>query len=109
MLNQLDEKRADEINQYLNSKRRFEISGLGYYPNPLDPDEEKRKVYIVSHIKKVIDASAMLGINKINTFIGRDKNRSVDENFERFRTGLEASYPVCRMKKGIRLVSRTAR
>ena len=82
-VDQLDQKRADEINQYLNSKG-VEISGLGYYPNPLDPDQEKRKVYI-DHIKKVIDASAMLGINKVNTFIGRDKNRSVDENFEIFR------------------------
>ena len=27
----------------------------------------------------------MLGINKINTFIGRDKNKSVDENFEKFK------------------------
>ena len=82
-VDQLDQKRANEINQYLNSKG-VEISGLGYYPNPLDPDQEKRKVY-TDHIKKVINASAMLGINKINTFIGRDKNRSVDENFEMFR------------------------
>jgi len=33
----------------------------------------------------VIDAAALLGVNEINTFIGRDKNKSVDENFERFR------------------------
>ena len=39
----------------------------------------------MSHIKKVIDAAALLGVNEINTFIGRDKNKSVDENFERFR------------------------
>jgi sugar phosphate isomerase/epimerase len=82
-VDQLDQKRADEINEYLNSKG-VEISGLGYYPNPLDPDLEKRK-FCTDHIKKVINASAMLGINKINTFIGRDKKRSVDENFETFR------------------------
>jgi sugar phosphate isomerase/epimerase len=79
----LDEHRATAINNYVRSKG-IEISALGYYPNPLDPDEDKRKFYI-SHIKKVIDAASMLGINKINTFIGRDKNRSVDENFETFR------------------------
>jgi sugar phosphate isomerase/epimerase len=28
----------------------------------------------------------LLGINRINTFIGRDKNRSVDENFEIFKS-----------------------
>ena len=62
----------------------IEISALGYYPNPLDPDEEKSNFYI-SHIKKVIDASVMLGVYRVNTFIGRDKNKSVDENFERFK------------------------
>jgi sugar phosphate isomerase/epimerase len=79
----LDEQRAIAINNYLKSKG-IEISALGYYPNPLDPDEEKSR-FFVSHIRKVIDASAMLGINKINTFIGRDKNRSVNENFETFK------------------------
>ena len=82
-VDQLDEQRAGEINDYLNSKG-VQISGLGYYPNPLDPDQEKRKFY-ADHIKKVIDASAMLGVNRINTFIGRDKNKSVDDNFETFR------------------------
>ena len=79
----LDEKRAEEINNYCRIKN-VEISALGYYPNPLDPDEEKSRFFI-NHIRKVIDASALLGINKINTFIGRDKNKNVDENFEAFR------------------------
>lgn len=79
----LDELQAASINSYLNNKG-IEISALGYYPNPLDPDEERSNFYI-SHIKKVIDASAMLGINRINTFIGRDKNKSVDDNFESFK------------------------
>jgi len=78
----LDAEGAALINSYLLNMG-VEISGLGYYPNPLDPDEEKSHFY-VSHIKKVIDASALLGVNEINTFIGRDKNKSVDENFERF-------------------------
>lgn len=82
-VDQLDQKHAGEINEYLNS-RGLEISGLGYYPNLLDPDQEKRKFY-ADHIKKVIDASAILGVNRINTFIGRDKNKSVDDNFETFR------------------------
>lgn len=79
----INEYFATEITNYVSSKG-LEISALGYYPNPLDPDVDKREFY-VSHIKKVIDAASMLGINKINTFIGRDKNRSVDENFEIFR------------------------
>jgi len=78
----LDDSGARDINNYLKSKG-VEISALGYYPNPLDPDEEKSRFY-VSHIKKVITAAATLGVNKINTFIGRDKRKTVDENFELF-------------------------
>jgi sugar phosphate isomerase/epimerase len=78
----LDETRVSAVNAYL-IKKGVEISGLGYYPNPLDPDEEKRMFYI-SHIRKVIDAAEKLGIKRINTFIGRDKNKTVDENFESF-------------------------
>jgi len=78
----VDKSKAEEINGYLQ-KSNIEISALGYYPNPLDSDPEKREFY-TGHIKKVIEASALLGINRINTFIGRDKTRSVDENFEMF-------------------------
>ena len=37
------------------------ISALGYYPNPLAPDAAEAKVY-VQHIKKVIRAARLLGI-----------------------------------------------
>jgi sugar phosphate isomerase/epimerase len=60
------------------------ISGLGYYPNPLDPDEQAADVYI-EHIQKVIRASAMLGVGRMNTFIGRDWTRSVEDNWVRFK------------------------
>lgn len=79
----LDDKKTNYINQYIRQKN-VAISALGYYPNPLDSDREKGEFYI-QHIKKVIDASAKLGVNRINTFIGRDKNKSVDENFKLFR------------------------
>lgn len=59
------------------------ISGLGYYPNPLSPNEEEARV-AVEHIKKVIDASRAVGVNLVNTFIGRDWTRSVDDNWPRF-------------------------
>jgi sugar phosphate isomerase/epimerase len=60
-----------------------EISGLGYYPNPLCPDREEADRY-VSHLRKLIDASALLKVNVINTFIGRDWTKSVDDNWPRF-------------------------
>ena len=66
------------------------ISGLGYYPNPLAPDKEE-SAKAVEHIKKVIAASAKLGIGQMNTFIGRDWTKSVDDNWPRF---LETWRPV---------------
>ncbi len=78
----LDINKIETIQKILNNKQ-VEISALGYYPNPLDPDKVKSDFY-VSHIKKVIEASARLGINKINTFIGKDAAKSIDENFKQF-------------------------
>jgi sugar phosphate isomerase/epimerase len=59
------------------------ISGLGYYPNPLAPDAAAAEVYI-EHIRKVIAASAMIGVNQMNTFVGRDPAKSVADNWARF-------------------------
>lgn len=59
------------------------ISGLGYYPNPLVADKEEGQVYI-DHIKKVIRAAGLLGVNRMNTFIGRDHSKSVEDNWPRF-------------------------
>jgi len=61
-----------------------EISGLGYYPNPLSPDKREAKVAI-DHIKRVIRATERLGLKQMNTFIGRDPAKSVDANWKRFR------------------------
>jgi sugar phosphate isomerase/epimerase len=60
-----------------------EISGLGYYPNPLAPDANEARVYI-NHLKRVIRAAQMLGVRVVNTFVGRDWTRSVDENWPVF-------------------------
>jgi sugar phosphate isomerase/epimerase len=60
------------------------ISGLGYYPNPLAPDETEAAVY-VEHLKKVMQAAAKLGVGVVNTFVGRDWTKSVDDNWPRFR------------------------
>jgi sugar phosphate isomerase/epimerase len=74
---------ADRIND-LMGEAGVEISGLGYYPNALTPDPDEAAVY-VDHIKRVIEATALLGVNLINTFIGRDWTRSVDDNWPRFQ------------------------
>jgi sugar phosphate isomerase/epimerase len=55
------------------------ISGLGYYPNPLDPNPEHR-AFVIDHLKKVIAAAPRLEVGIVNTFIGRDPARSVEAN-----------------------------
>jgi sugar phosphate isomerase/epimerase len=67
----------------LQAKYGVTISGLGYYPNPLAADEDERAVY-VEHIKKVIAASALLGVNITNTFVGRDPSKSIEDNWPLF-------------------------
>ena len=76
----LTEEKAAEINAYCKSKG-VEISSLAYYPNPLDSNKEKADAAI-AHIYKLMDASKMLGVNMIGTFIGRDPSKNVDENIE---------------------------
>ena len=59
------------------------ISGLGYYPNPLTPDEaEARRAD--EHLRAVIRAAAVLGVPQVNTFVGRDPAKSIDHNWPRF-------------------------
>jgi len=65
------------------AKNGVTISGLGYYPNPLAPDEAEAAVY-VEHLKAVIKAAEQLQVPVVNTFIGRDWTRSIDDNWPRF-------------------------
>lgn len=81
-VDQLDDAGISRIKGHL-AKSNIYISGLGYYPNPLDPDKEQSKVYF-SHIKKVIDAAAKLGIPVVNTFIGRYPAKNVAYNLDMF-------------------------
>src|SRR5215471_15702714 len=59
------------------------ISGLGYYPNPLAPDPAEADTY-VGHIRRVIAAAKLLGVPVVNTFVGRDWTKSVDDNWPQF-------------------------
>jgi sugar phosphate isomerase/epimerase len=76
----------------LSTKYGVAISGLGYYPNALscDPAEAEQAV---EHIKAVISATSILGLTRMNTFIGRDWTKSVDDNWPRF---LETWTPIIR-------------
>ncbi len=76
----LTEEKAEYIRNYCN-ERNVDISALAFYPNVMEEDEEKRQANI-SHLKKVIDASAVLGVHLVTTFIGRDQTKTVEENLE---------------------------
>src|ERR1700736_16183 len=61
------------------------ISGLGYYPNPLDPDAGHRRT-VIDHLKKVISAGPRINVRQINTFIGRDPSKALEDNWALFMT-----------------------
>jgi sugar phosphate isomerase/epimerase len=73
---------AEDIRALLE-QYKVQISGLGYYPNPLDPDLAAAN-RCVGHLKKVILAAEKLELRQVNSFIGRDWTKSVDENWPRF-------------------------
>ncbi len=64
--------------------RGVEISALGYYPNPLHPDLEHR-TEVITHLGAVFEAASKLGVPVVNTFIGRDKDKTLEESFDEFR------------------------
>ena len=86
----IDVARVLEDDQYAKyvldsfAAKKVEISSLAFYPNTMDGDLEKRAAAI-DHLKKVIAASAKLGVNMVTTFVGRDQTKSVEENIELFR------------------------
>jgi sugar phosphate isomerase/epimerase len=79
----LDEAKASQIKD-LCTKKGIEISSLAFYPNPMDGNLTKRQENI-EHLKKVIAASALLKVNLVTTFIGRDQTKTVEENLELFK------------------------
>ncbi len=78
----LDEAGIDTIGASLE-RHKIAISALGYYPNPLAPDAEESQV-AQDHIREVIRAARALGLSTVNTFVGRDWTRSVEENWPDF-------------------------
>jgi sugar phosphate isomerase/epimerase len=78
----LDEAGAREIRAMI-ADRGLDISSLGYYPNPLDPDQETSDAAF-AHIKRVIDAAVLLEVEIVSTFIGADPSKSNEQNLETF-------------------------
>ncbi len=89
--NNLTQTKAEDIRAECQA-HKVGISGLGYYPNTLDPDPKVSQV-AVDHFKTVIAAAALLGLTNVNGFVGRDWTKTVDENWPRF---LEVWKPIVR-------------
>ena len=78
---ELSPQRIEDI-RVLQEKTGVKISGLGYYPNCLSPDGEESE-RSVENLRHVIAAAPKLGLTQVNTFIGRDYTKSVDDNWPR--------------------------
>jgi sugar phosphate isomerase/epimerase len=66
------------------AEKNISISALGYYPNPLHPDADRRKA-VIEHLKKVISAAGKMGLGLVNTFCGGDASKHVDANWAEAR------------------------
>lgn len=77
------------------------ISGLGYYPNRLSADPAEAAV-VDQQLRRLIRAAALLGVGVVNTFVGRDPQRSVAGQWPRF---LEAWRPLVALAEeaGVRI------
>jgi len=74
--------RAADVKAFLAEEGVF-LSGLGYYPNPMDADAE-RAAFFREHLRKLIVAAKRLGLRNVNTFVGRHQMLSETENLKRF-------------------------
>ena len=76
----LDKAGAAEIRKMLDGYG-LTISSLAYYPNPLHPDADHREM-VIGHLKKVVEAAAMLEVPMVGTFVGKNQNKTIPQNFE---------------------------
>ncbi len=78
----LDEVEIERIRE-LQERYGVFISALGYYPNPLGGDAGAAQVAI-DHLYALLEAAVALGIGTVTTFVGRDKDRTVAEQWPDF-------------------------
>jgi sugar phosphate isomerase/epimerase len=82
-VSRLDDEQAGRIRDLVRQSG-VAISGLGYYPNPLHPNPEHRRI-VVDHLKKVIAAAPKIDVRVVNTFIGRDSSLPIEKNWPVFQ------------------------
>jgi sugar phosphate isomerase/epimerase len=79
----LDKQRAQRIQSALK-EYRVGISDVGYFDNMLhhDPAIRKKKH---DFMMRVLDAAALLGVEAVCGFVGRNQQHSMDQNLDDFR------------------------
>ncbi len=76
----LDHTGSDEIRRMCELSG-LSISALAYYENNLAADPNERAV-VNGHLRKAIDAAALLGVGLVGTFVGHDLSKTLAENGE---------------------------
>jgi len=79
----LNAARASEIVDGL-ARRGLSISALAYYPNPLSGDPDARAA-AQEHLRTVIAAAPLLGVDTVATFVGRDRTKNLPDSLADFR------------------------
>lgn len=79
----LTSRDIDEVRRICD-KHNIQISALGFYPNHLDPDEERRKK-ISQYFLKLLDVAAEMDVRVVCTFAGRVPDLSIEENIPIFK------------------------
>lgn len=72
---ELTQAQADDVNAML-AARGLSISALAYYDNNSHPDPDERAA-VNGHVRKMVEAAALLGVECAGTFVGRDPQLSV--------------------------------
>lgn len=75
-----DDAYSEHVVSYA-AERGVSLATLAYYPNTMDPDPERRAAFS-EHLKNVIRAAAKLGVPKVTTFIGRETDKTVEDNLK---------------------------
>jgi sugar phosphate isomerase/epimerase len=79
---EFSQRQADHVRE-MCARHGITISALGYYSNPLSADAEEAE-HARAHLRKVIDAARLLGLDIVNTFIGANTQLPLDDNLQRF-------------------------
>jgi sugar phosphate isomerase/epimerase len=61
-----------------------EISGLGFYPTDYLSLNEVAAGQSFDHLKRLVDFSAAVNVGQVNTFVGREKDQTLEATWEMF-------------------------